>query len=176
MKEILVKLRTDNRYTQDQIARMLGISRQSYIKYEAGEVEPTVEMIRKLSQFYSVPYDVLIDNKFNLFETKYPNEKPVFCSVADSHPVYTNSSTSFDTKYFSEQLDYLKEVITSLQKKLFFMNFQETSQQENKNVLLVQKQNEKNVKKINKEEFFNKYGNVKIDDTYVDKWRQESLI
>ena len=62
MKEILIKLRQENRYSQSLLAKILGISRQAYIKYELGEVEPSVEIVRKLSKIYNVSYDVLIDN------------------------------------------------------------------------------------------------------------------
>ena len=50
MKEILRQLREEHFFSQGTVAKELGISRQSYIKYEAGEVEPSVEIIRKLSK------------------------------------------------------------------------------------------------------------------------------
>lgn len=62
MKDILLTLRTDNRYSQNSLAKELGISRQAYIKYETGEVEPPVEIVRKLSKIYGVTYEFLIDN------------------------------------------------------------------------------------------------------------------
>lgn len=40
MREILKYLRQTNSFTQEEIARKLEISRQTYIKYENGEVEP----------------------------------------------------------------------------------------------------------------------------------------
>lgn len=36
------------------------------MKYETGEVEPPVEVIRKLKEIYNVPYEVLIDNRVDL--------------------------------------------------------------------------------------------------------------
>ena len=63
MKETLKKLRTGNRYSQDLLAKILGISRLSYMKYESGEVEPPVEIIRKLAKIYKVSYETLIDNE-----------------------------------------------------------------------------------------------------------------
>lgn len=168
MKEILIKLRTDNRYTQDQIAKMLGISRQSYIKYENGEVEPSVEMVRKLSHFYSVSYDVLIDNNLTYSENRYKYsslEQPEY-SVAESVPAYGKTDAAFDIEYFSEQLNYLKEVILSMQKRLVYYNLFDSKSQEKGTT----------VKKLNKEEFFKKYGHIKIDGSFVDEWRQMSLI
>lgn len=63
MKEILIHLRTENRYSQNSLAKELGISRQAYIKYETGEVEPSVEIVRKLSKLFNVSYETLIDNE-----------------------------------------------------------------------------------------------------------------
>lgn len=54
MKEIIKYLRRTNSFTQEEIARRLGISRQSYIKYENGEVEPGDRIIRALSIIYDV--------------------------------------------------------------------------------------------------------------------------
>ncbi|MDO4507001.1 MAG: helix-turn-helix transcriptional regulator [Spirochaetales bacterium] len=54
MKEILKYLRQLNAFTQEEIARRLKISRQTYIKYESGEVEPGDRIIRGLSVIYGV--------------------------------------------------------------------------------------------------------------------------
>lgn len=167
MKEILIKLRTENRYTQDQIAKMLGITRQSYMKYENGDVEPTVEMIRKLSHFYSVSYEVLIDNQFqNKKEFSY-SSKTNNTFLSEKAPEYSSVQSAFNYDYFSEQLEYLKEVIMSMQKKLVFANLEQKQ---------FSKEESKVVNKINKEEFFKKYGEIKIDESFVDEWREMSLI
>ncbi|MCQ2590980.1 MAG: helix-turn-helix domain-containing protein [Treponema sp.] len=73
MKEILIRLREKNRYTQTAMAKLLDVSRQSYMKYETGEVEPPVEVIRKLQKIYNVPYDVLIDNKVDFVDSPAKN-------------------------------------------------------------------------------------------------------
>lgn len=63
MKEILKYLRQTNSYTQEEIARKLDISRQSYIKYENGEVEPGEKTIRALSIIYGVREDFICKNE-----------------------------------------------------------------------------------------------------------------
>lgn len=83
MKEILRQIREENRYSQNQVAEKLGITRQTYIKYESGDVEPSVDVVRKLSKLYGVSYDVLIDNKVKPFiEYKIPEHQ--FLKVSDS--------------------------------------------------------------------------------------------
>ena len=104
MKEILIKLREKNRYTQTAMAKLLDVSRQSYMKYETGEVEPPVEVIRKLQKIYNVPYDVLIDNRVDFVDSgegsayksvSYDdNNSYEYMSVASPTPAYGPSRTS----------------------------------------------------------------------------------
>lgn len=63
MKETLKALREKFNYSQNSVANFLGISRQMYIKYENGDVEPPVKVVTALCGLYKVPYEVLIDNK-----------------------------------------------------------------------------------------------------------------
>lgn len=63
MKEILKYLRKINSFTQKEIAGKLEISRQSYIKYETGEVEPNDKIIRCLSIIYDVSEDFIRKNE-----------------------------------------------------------------------------------------------------------------
>lgn len=63
MKEILRYLRQTNSFTQEEIARRLGISRQSYIKYENGEVAPGDKVVRELSIIYGVREEFIRKNQ-----------------------------------------------------------------------------------------------------------------
>lgn len=63
MKETLKALREQFNYSQNSVAKFLGISRQMYIKYENGDADPPVKTVVALSGLYKVPYDFLIDNK-----------------------------------------------------------------------------------------------------------------
>lgn len=63
MNKILKQLREMNNYSQNSIATFLNISRQMYIKYEQGEVEPPVKIIKELAHFYHVPYEFIIDGR-----------------------------------------------------------------------------------------------------------------
>lgn len=97
MKEILIKLREKNRYTQTAMAKLLEVSRQSYMKYETGEVEPPVEVIRKLQKIYDVPYDVLIDNKVDFVDSP---------ATSDHKPVTYGSQSSYDSAVASPSPAY----------------------------------------------------------------------
>ena len=55
----LIELRKMNKYTQQQVATVLNISQPSYIRYENGKAEPSLENLVKLADLYDVSIDFL---------------------------------------------------------------------------------------------------------------------
>lgn len=174
MKEILIKLRQENRYSQSLLAKILGISRQAYIKYELGEVEPSVEIVRKLSKIYNVPYDVLIDNAvvpYKKIEYKIPTEPTL--EVASPTTVYSPSYNDSDTdntiEYFKNQLDYLQSVIIEMKNKLNKIQIHDSN-----SLTLGNYSSYSKSKSFNKDDFFNKVGKQNIDSSYLTELREKS--
>jgi transcriptional regulator with XRE-family HTH domain len=60
MKEILKEERKKRKLTQEDIAKILNISRASYTLYETGKNTPTLENIKILADYYNVPIDYLV--------------------------------------------------------------------------------------------------------------------
>lgn len=58
---ILKLLRDRNKFTQEFIAEKLGVSRQSYMRYETGEIELSASQIRILANLYQIEYRNIID-------------------------------------------------------------------------------------------------------------------
>lgn len=56
----LILLRTLKGLTQEQIAEVIGISRQSYAKWEQGETVPDIEKCDRLAEFYGISIDALV--------------------------------------------------------------------------------------------------------------------
>lgn len=172
MKETLKKLRTENRYSQDLLAKILGISRLSYMKYESGEVEPPVEIIRKLAKIYKVSYETLIDDELKSENQSYSHSKNHDFAVASSTPVYgasldnKKSSMSSDMiLQFSSMLSDLQNTIKNMQERLNSVQESESSVSEfNKSAA------------FNKEAFFSQIDKVQIDSSYIDELRGASLI
>lgn len=174
MKEILIKLRQENRYSQSLLAKILEISRQAYIKYELGEVEPSVEIVRKLSKIYNVSYDVLIDNAvlpYKKIEYKIPTEPTL--EVASPTTVYSHSYNDSDTdntiEYFKNQLDYLQSVIIEMKNKLNKIQIHDSNSLTLENYSSYSKS-----KSFNKDDFFNKVGKQNIDSSYITELREKS--
>ena len=164
MKEILIKLREKNRYTQTAMAKLLDVSRQSYMKYETGEVEPPVEVIRKLQKIYNVPYDVLIDNKVDFVDSIENGEhKPVTYGSGNSYgsleaaspsPAYGPSRTStMEAAKNTIQNSSLEEFATML--------FSVASSLQNANLTLEEK--------LTKFEVYAKLAEVQMDIANGDK-------
>ncbi|APT48346.1 helix-turn-helix domain-containing protein [Bacillus safensis] len=59
----LKELRKLNKKTQDDMAILLKISRQGYSKYEKNETQPDFYSLKKLSDFFNVSIDFLINGK-----------------------------------------------------------------------------------------------------------------
>lgn len=58
--ENIRSIRIDNGYTQEQIAKHLGISQNTYSQYEIGVLNYPVDAVVKLADFYNVSTDYLL--------------------------------------------------------------------------------------------------------------------
>ncbi len=56
----LRELRIQSKMTQREIAIYLGIAQPSYIRYENGKSEPTLECLVKIANLYDVSVDYLL--------------------------------------------------------------------------------------------------------------------
>lgn len=60
LPENLKKFRTKNKYSQEKLAELLGISRQAVSKWETGAANPDTNNLMKLSKIYGVSIENLI--------------------------------------------------------------------------------------------------------------------
>mgnify|MGYP000566380005 CR=1 FL=1 len=58
----LRKLREEKHLSQQELADKLEINRSTYAYYESGKSEPGIDMLLKLSAFYQVSVDYILDN------------------------------------------------------------------------------------------------------------------
>lgn len=57
---ILRELRTKKGVYQKDIAKYLGVDRTTYVKYERGDSEPSIDIIKKLANYFDVTVDFLV--------------------------------------------------------------------------------------------------------------------
>ena len=58
--EKLLRLRKEMKMTQDDVAKVLGMSRTSFSKYENGNSAPPLQVLRKIAAIYNVGLEYLI--------------------------------------------------------------------------------------------------------------------
>ena len=165
MKESIKNLREQHNYSQSYLATYLGISRQMYIKYEAGEVEPPVRVVVALAKLYDVSYSIIIDDKL--------------CSSKDSVSYKINNHTEkevasptvlYSQNPYSSRLEALFSAIkrlpqSSIEPVFAFVKMLHTEQ-------ICAKPKEVKSKKA----FFSLAGKIDLDSDSVTEFREASLI
>ncbi|MEH6988726.1 helix-turn-helix domain-containing protein [Cytobacillus firmus] len=75
LPEILKKLRTDRKWTQDFAAEMLKVDRSTISKYETGKVTPTYQTLVQMAEVYKVDKTLLTDELAS--QSSYTADKSV---------------------------------------------------------------------------------------------------
>lgn len=97
----LRNIRKERRKTQKQIAKLLGISQQSYSAYENGVSQPPKDALIKLAEYYHVTTDYLLDRTSLpistpgqvTFSNIFPVEKkkiPFLGKIACGQPIFSD--------------------------------------------------------------------------------------
>ncbi len=58
--EMLKSLRIEQRYTQQELADILNLSKSNISKYESNSIEPNLDTIQKIADFFKVSTDYLL--------------------------------------------------------------------------------------------------------------------
>lgn len=96
--EKIAKLRKENNYTQEQLAELLSVSRQSVSKYESGLAYPETEKLIKLSELFDCSVDYLLKD--------YVETKREEATASSHHP---NESASLTELFISKMLSFDKK-------------------------------------------------------------------
>ena len=59
-QERLIELRKERHFSQREMAKFLNISQPSYIRYENGKAEPSLENLSKIARIFDVSTDYLV--------------------------------------------------------------------------------------------------------------------
>lgn len=62
--ERLKQLRNSRSLTQQDIARLLGVERSTYVKYERGQSDPPTATLVRLADYFGVSVDYIIGRDF----------------------------------------------------------------------------------------------------------------
>lgn len=91
----LIEFRKKFGYSQEELANMLNVSRQSISNWESGEVTPSIDYLKELAKIYGVTMDELISNEKSVEDTLKAHDK--------SGATNQNNNTDKDNKEKTEQ-------------------------------------------------------------------------
>lgn len=66
MKELILKLRKANKFTQGELAEKIGISRPTLIAIEKGERDITLRELKRISEIFDIPIEIIIDQELSV--------------------------------------------------------------------------------------------------------------
>ncbi|MBQ7339836.1 MAG: helix-turn-helix transcriptional regulator [Clostridia bacterium] len=61
--ENLIKLRKENKVSQQKLAEFVGVSQQCVSEWEKDNIEPTLSNLWKIADFFDMPIDYLVGRK-----------------------------------------------------------------------------------------------------------------
>lgn len=96
----LRKLRIENNLSQEALAEILNISRQSISKYEQGNSYPEIDKLMILSQKFGVSIDSLLGNEENIESNSVrKNDKQIFYSPDSTILIRNYKGTTISAYY-----------------------------------------------------------------------------
>ena len=84
--EKLQKLRKEKGYSQEQLADLLDVSRQSVSKWESGTTYPEMDKLLSLCKIFNVSLDELTNDEItdkNIMDKKKNNFSNIFYAILD---------------------------------------------------------------------------------------------
>lgn len=127
---VLRKLRSSNDYTQEYVARHLGITRQAYGHYENGITTPDTKMLIRLAEFFQVPITAFIELP--------AHSETLLCREQNGYQQNINCSLNFsDFLSFFTIPENMKKYhyLTRMEKEMIYY-FQRLPTQDQKDLLL----------------------------------------
>lgn len=130
LKDLLRKIRRSNNYTQEFVAKHLGITRQAYGHYENGITTPDVKMLTRLAEFFQVPVTTLIDTSIH--------NGSMLCEEQHSYMPRQGFTINFSEflSFYSEPENIKKYHYLSRSEKEMLFYFQKLPPQDKKDLLL----------------------------------------
>ncbi len=74
--KLLLSLRKEKRWSQQEVADLLNIKRDTYARYET-DTEPPISVIKKISELYCVSCDILLGNTIQSYSDLIKQKSPM---------------------------------------------------------------------------------------------------
>lgn len=110
----LLSLRKEFKMTQDDVANILGMSRTSFSKYENGNTNPPLPVLRKLADIYNVGLEYLIFDENTTIRVNDSSEEDensaefAFSRITELRPIEKEIVGKFRTLSDEEKKVFIK--------------------------------------------------------------------
>lgn len=115
-------------FTQERVAKHLGITRQAYSHYENNISVPDTKMLIRIADYFEIPVMLLIDSEFPLYGSIYNERNP-----SDKNP--SVDLTEFLSFYKNPENIKKYHFLSRLEKEMLFF-FQMLSENDKQDLLL----------------------------------------
>ena len=185
MYKTIKNLREKYNYSQTAVASYLTVSRQMYVKYENGEVIPSVRVVKQLCSLYQVSYDFIINDELagkteesnsEEYSLNHYKIEPEVLYIESPTPAYSvprkNKGIGIDSARGKDNVDLVERIknLKDYQQKAVFAFI---------SYLMADEKNERNVEiesGKSKEAFFALAGKIDLDENELKQFRESSLI
>ena len=116
----LKELRLQNNLTQEKLARKLGVVTRTYIYYETGKKNPSIDLLTRIAQCFNVSISFLVDEQSeSIADTQTQDSK---CENLGAKQLVEQISNLFTGEALSETekdavMEALKEAYWTAKKK-----------------------------------------------------------
>ncbi len=102
---IIKDLRTNLKLTQKELAAKLNIDKSVMNKYENGQIEPSIENLKRIADFFNVSIDTLVEHKTEMLDRKFisDNKNKIIDTVLDLTPDEENKMLGFLFKLIEDR-------------------------------------------------------------------------
>ena len=102
---IIKNLRKNLNLTQKELAAKLNINKSVMNKYENGLVEPSIENLKRIADFFNVSIDSLVEHKTDMLDRKFisANKNKIIDTVLDLTPDEENKMLGFLYKLIDDR-------------------------------------------------------------------------
>ena len=126
LSQKLKELRKAHSYTQDDVAAVLGVVRQTYSHYETGVRTPSTESLYKLAGLYNISVDDLVQLTMYL-------DRDVYFDAP--HPTVSSEELNDMLSYFNEPGNQKKYSFCSYPEKELLYYFKKLPQEEQQELI-----------------------------------------
>ena len=100
------ELRKNAKLTQNDLCKAININQQNLSRYESGEVEPNIETLTKLADYFDVSIDFLVERRqFNRLDMSNltQTQKNIINMVIELNEINANRVESYIIAKLEEQ-------------------------------------------------------------------------